>query len=176
MSRGTHPGEIDEGIALVLGVANSRRLEIEIIGNLIVVAAQRGHQPQLVNAGGIENQRSEIAESRTAIVQDFGDRGLQPILAAIPAHAGVVGKTIAVAAEADLIVGGIEAAVVENQLAFTIALEAGARDHVEHSIGAVAKLGRVAATLHLDGINVLRIELRANIAGDVGIGHGYTIN
>src|SRR5439155_10304856 len=134
MSRRAHPGEIDEGVALVLSVANSRRLEIEIIGNLIVVAAQRGDQPQLVNAGGIEDQRSEIAQPGPAIVQDFGDRGLQPILAAIAAHAGVVGKAIAVAAEADLIVGGIEAAVVEYQLAFTIALEAGSRDHVEHSV------------------------------------------
>ena len=80
------------------------------------------------------------------------------------------------AAEADLIVGGIEAAVVEHQLAFTIALEAGARDHVEHSIGTVAELGRIAAALHFDGINVFGIELRANIAGDIGIGNGHAVD
>ena len=55
-------------------------------------------------------------------------------------------------------------------------LESTAWDDVEHPAGALAVLGGVAAALHLDVVDVARVELRADTAGDVGIGDRDTVD
>ena len=57
-----------------------------------------------------------------------------------------------------------------------IALEAGARDHVEDAISAVAELGAVASAIDFEIVDVLGIKLRAEIGGDVGIGNGHAVD
>src|SRR5215831_1826046 len=78
--------------------------------------------------------------------------------------------------KADLVVGGVVAAIAGHQLSLARALEAGARRHVENAVGSVAILGRIAASLHLDVIDILGTELRADVAGDVGVGYGNAVN
>ena len=78
-------------------------------------------------------------------------------------------------AEADLIVGVVEAAVVGNEFGLAVALESRARHDVEDSIGAVAVFGIVAAALNFEVIDVFGIELRADVRSDVGVGHGHAI-
>ena len=58
------------------------------------------------------------------------------------------------------------------QFHLVVALEAGARNDVEHAVRAVAIRGRVAAALGLQVVDVFRIDLRADVAGDVGVGDG----
>ena len=52
-----------------------------------------------------------------------------------------------------------------------VALETAARNDVEDAVGAVADVGRVAAALDLDVVDVLGVDLRGEIAGDVGVGN-----
>ena len=80
------------------------------------------------------------------------------------------------AAAIDLVVGLVVAAVAEDQLAFAVAFETGARDGVEDAVGAVAVFGVVAAALHFHVVEVLGIDLRAHIAGDVGVGHRHAVD
>ncbi len=49
-------------------------------------------------------------------------------------------------------------------------------DNVENAVGAVAKLRAIAAAVDFQVINVLGIELRPNIAGDIGVGNGNAVD
>lgn len=74
--------------------------------------------------------------------------------------------------EADLIVRLEEAASGEDELALTVALEAGARDDVEHPVGAVAQGGVVGAAIDFKGVDVFGVDLWGDVGGDVGVGQG----
>ena len=52
-----------------------------------------------------------------------------------------------------------------------VAFEAVAREHVEDAIGAVADVGGVAAALGFERVDVLGVDLRADVGGDVGVGN-----
>ena len=78
--------------------------------------------------------------------------------------------------EANLIVRRVEAAVAGHQLGFVTALEPAASDHVENAVSAVAVLRRIAAALGFEVIDVFRIELRSDVARNVGIGHWNAID
>src|SRR2546425_6234555 len=109
-------------------------------------------------------------------MQNRGSGSLQAEIGAIAAHAGVIGKSISVAAEVELIVGLIEVANTEDELGFVVAFESGARGDVKNAVSAVAVVGGVAAALRLQSINVLGIDLRTEIAGDIGVWYGNTID
>src|SRR6266852_3501180 len=132
------PREVDEAVALALDIASSSRLVIRPVRDLKVVLAQRAHDPQLVRSIGIENQRSKPAKAAPEIVDHFGCRRLQAEIGAVAVEAGVVGKAPSVIAEAQLIVGLVEAAVAGHQLGLAVPLKTGTRHHVEHAVGAVA--------------------------------------
>lgn len=76
----------------------------------------------------------------------------------------------------DLVVGLIEIANRDHQVAFAITLKASSRHDVEDSICAVAIVCVVTAALHLQIVNVLGVDLRSQIVGDVGVRDGDTIN
>ena len=63
------PGKIYEGIALVLNIMNSCRLLFRIIWHLVVIAANRSHEPELVIRRLVEDQRTVSAESCGLVVQ-----------------------------------------------------------------------------------------------------------
>src|SRR5438132_11257015 len=104
------------------------------------------------------------------IMQDLGGRRLQSEVAVVAVEAGVIGKALRVAAEIDLVVGLMEIAVAQNEFRFAAALKPCARHNVEDAISAVAMLGRVAAALQFQIINIFGIVLGTDIAGYVGSG------
>ena len=79
------------------------------------------------------------------------------------------------AAEAELVVGLVEIAGGEDEFALVVALEAGAGHDVEDAVGAVAELGAVAAAVDFDIIDVLGIELGAEILRDGGVDDGNAV-
>src|SRR5438093_9690062 len=93
----------------------------------------------------------------------------------VSVQAGIVGEALCVAAKIELIVRGVEAAIVQQQFSFIVALEASASHHIEHAVGTIAVFGGVSTALHFDLIDVLGIELRTNIAGNIRIWHGDAI-
>jgi hypothetical protein len=98
-------------------------------------------------------------------------RSLQAKIGAVSREAAVISEALAVVAEAYLVIGLVEAAVARRQLGLAIALESGTRDHVKYAVRAVAVFGRVAAALHFDIVDILRVKLWANIRRDAGIRH-----
>src|SRR5262249_3192194 len=94
----------------------------------------------------------------------------------VAAGAHVVGGAVAVVAKADLIVGRVEISVAGHQLALARALEAGARSHVDDAVSAVAVFRGETSPLYLDVIDVLGIELRSHVAGNVSVGNRNAVN
>src|SRR5712692_12115325 len=151
-----------QGIALPLYVPNAVGLGVVIVWDLVEVSAHRAHQPELIGRAAVEYQRGEAAEAVDAIV-DYSRGGVrQPQIAAVSIHAPVVGEALGVAAEADLIVGLPELPEAGDDLGFPVAFESGSRNDIEDGVTAVAIFGGVAAALHLEIIDVLRIELRGD--------------
>ena len=74
-------------------------------------------------------------------------------------------------AEAELVVGLEEVAGGEDEFGLAVALEAGAGDDVEDAVGAVADVGGVAAALDFEVVDVLGVDLRGEVGGDVGVGN-----
>jgi hypothetical protein len=103
-------------------------------------------------------------------VKDLPDGWGEAVVAAVAVEARIVGEFFGVVAEVELGVGLVEAAGGEDELGLAVALEAGARDYVEDAVGAVAGVGGVAAALDFDVVDVFGIDLRAEVAGDVGVG------
>ncbi len=120
---------------------------VRIVRDLVVVLAKRGHHPQLISQVRVEDQRTEAAIPVLRIVGHIGRRRLQTQIAAVSVQAGVVSKTIGVAAEIDLTVSLIEVAKAVNQLGLVVALESGTRRDVENAVGPVAELRAITATV-----------------------------
>ena len=89
--------------------------------------------------------------------------------------AGVVGEALGVAAEAEGVVGLVEIAGAEDEFGLVVALEAGARNDVEDSVGAVAELRAVAAAIDFDIVEIFGIELRADVLRDGGVDDGNAV-
>src|SRR5438309_9646741 len=119
-----YPGEVPKRILLTLAVTHQRCLRISVVRHLKMILPRRAHKPQLIRRTSIENQRGERAVSIRLIVQDVRRRRLQAQIGTIAVYAGVIGKTVGVTAEAQLIVGGVIASIASDQLALIVALEA----------------------------------------------------
>jgi hypothetical protein len=165
-------------IAQAAAVKNSAFLIVEVwvVGNLIVIPAQRCHQPQLVGRIGVEDKRTEAAEAVGVVVNDLRNGRLQAEIAAIGVDAGVVGEAFGVAAEAEGVVGLIEISRAEDKFRFVVALEARAGYYVEDAVGTIAELRAVASAIDFQIVDILGIDLRAQVRGDVGVGHGHAID
>src|SRR5260370_1299030 len=126
-----NPGEGGERIALAVGVAQDRGWIAGIIRHLIKIAARLSNQAKLVLRIQVEDERSKAAEAVGGVVLDRGGWSLQAEIGAVAAHAAVIGKTIGVAPEVDLIIGLIKVGGGEDERVFTVVLKAGARGGVE---------------------------------------------
>src|ERR1022692_3366690 len=146
-----------------------------VVGNLIVILAQRGHEAQLVGGIDIENEGAEAAVAIFRVVNHLQNRRLDAEIAAVGVDAGIVGEAFGVTAEAEGVVGLVEIPGAEHELGLAVALEAGARDHVKDSISAVTELRAVAPAIDFEIVDVLGIELRPQVGGDVGVGYGYAV-
>ena len=79
-------------------------------------------------------------------------------------------------AQRHLCLAAVQVARVEHHLAVAVEFEPVPRQHVEHSIRAVAQVGVVAAALSLHGIDVLGIDLRPDVRRDLCIGNRHAID
>jgi len=109
-------------------------------------------------------------------VNDLRNRGLQAQIAAVAVDAGIVREALAVAAEAELIVGLIEIARAEDKFSLTVTLEAGPRDHVEHAVSAIPEFRPITSATHFQIVNIFRVKLRSGVRGDVRIGDRNAVN
>src|SRR5260370_33255167 len=166
----TNPGEGGERIVLAINVVQDSGGVAGIYRHLIKIAARLSDEAKLVLRVQIENERSEATEAIGDIVRDHGSRRLQPEIGAIATKAGVIREAIGMAAEVELIVSLIKDSSGEDKFGFVVAFESGARGYVEYAVGAVAMIGGGAATRGLESVNVLGIDLRAEVAGDVCVG------
>ena len=103
-------------------------------------------------------------------------RSLQAEIGAVSAEAGVITEAIAVTAEVELVVSLIEISARENKLGFVVTLESRTRRDVENAIRTVAVVSRVTSALRLHRVNVLRIDLRTEVAGDIGVRDGNAVD
>ena len=175
-------GGVAVGLALAVGEAAGvvesvlPVVDVGVLGNLVIVAAHLSDEAKLVGRVTVVEEGGETADSVLRVVDGLRDRRLQAEVAAVAAEAGIPGEFLAVVAEADLVVGLVEVSGGKHKFAFAAAFEAGARQHVEHAVGAVAQVGAVAAAFHFERVDVFGVDLRADVAGDVGVGDLDAVN
>src|SRR5712692_2568807 len=175
-SGSVHPRKVDKGVSLPLDVADAGGLVARRVRNLEIIRPDGGYQTQLIGGRGVEDQRSERAEAVAPIVQHVGRRSLQAEIRAVAVETGVVGEAVGVVAETDLVIRFVEAAEAGHNFGLAVALEAGAGDDIEDSESPVAVFGRIAAASDLNGLDVLGIKLRPDIAGDVRVRYGDAVH
>src|SRR5579863_9047931 len=149
---------------------------IRIVGNLIVIPAQRSHDAQLVGRINIKDEGDEAAETIFGVVNHLWNRGLDAEIATVKVDAGIVSESLGVAAEAESIVSLVEISCAEHQFSLAVAFKASAGSYIEHSVGAVADLGAVASAIDLEIVDIFGIDLRAQIGSDVGVGYGDAVD
>src|SRR5258707_15667815 len=104
-------------------------------------------------------------------VQRVGGGGPHPIIASIRVDASEIREALCVIAGVHLIVSLMERTISRVYLHFSIALKTRTGNNIEHAVSTVAVLGRVSAALHLEIIDVLRIDLGSGVTRDVGVGN-----
>jgi hypothetical protein len=124
----------------------------------------------------IENERGESSVTVLRIVKDLSDRSLQSIIASVSVCAQIVRKPLRVSSAADLVIGLIEISEAGGKIAFPVAFETGPRHDIEDAVRAVSISGLVAASFHLQIIDVLGVNHRAQIGGDIRVGYGDAVN
>ena len=70
---------------------------------------------------------------------------------------------------AGVVIGLAEIATAGDEFALVIPTEAGLGYDVEHAIGAIPLIGLVATALRFQRIDILGIDLRAQVVGDIGV-------
>src|SRR5260370_11585778 len=130
-----NPGEGGERIALAVGVAQDRGWIAGIIRHLIKIAARLSNQAKLVLRIQVEDERSKAAEAVGCVVLDRGGWSLQAEIGAVAAHADVIGKTLGVAPEVQLIIGLIKISGGEDELGFIVGLGSGSLGDVDNAVG-----------------------------------------
>src|ERR1700761_6096923 len=88
---------------------------------------------------------------------------------AIPIGAYVVREVIGVARDAQIVICLSEAPSACDQFPFVVPLQSGARYDVKDSIGAITLVRLIAASLHLEVIDIFWINSRSQIACNVGV-------
>ena len=147
-----------------------------IVGNLVVVPAQRSHKPKLVRSVWIKDERTETAVAVFGVMHDLRHGGFYSEIAAVAIHAGVIREPFGVTANVEFVIALIKIAEAGNELGLVIALESRAGNNVEDAVSAVAELSPVAATINFHVIDVLGIELRTKIGSDVRVRNGNAVD
>src|SRR5260221_1592345 len=125
---------------------------------------------------GIVDEGVDPADAVVVVVQRARLRRHESDVTAIGADACVVGKSFGVTADTNLAVSLLKVAVSGEQFDFAVAFESGTRNYIEHAIGTIAVVGGVSTTLNFDHVHIFWIELRTDIRGDVGVGHGNAVD
>src|SRR5690348_18228083 len=109
-------------------------------------------------------------------MDDCRGGSLQSEVCPVPIHAAVVSEPVGMAAQVELIIGLIEIPGAQRKFCLLVAFESRARHHAEHAVCPVAIVCSITASLGLQGIDVLWIDLRAQIARNVGVGNRYAVD
>jgi len=149
---------------------------VGVDGDLVIVLAQGCDHTILVPGIAIEDEGGESSVAVGRVVKNGRNRGLKSVIASIPVQAGIVSKSLGVPSATDLVVSLIEISGADHEIAFPVAFKTGAGRDVEDSVGAVAIVGVVAASLNFEVVDILGIDLRAHIVGNVGVGDGDTVD
>src|SRR5208282_3734403 len=91
-------------------------------------------------------------------------------------QACIVSESLGMPAKIDLIVCLVPIPQTHYDLCLIVPLKPGSRHDVENSIGTVSVIGFVTSSLNLQIVNILRVDLRAQIRGDIRIGYGHAVN
>src|SRR5258708_5562771 len=142
---------------------------------LVMVSAGRSDQAELVCGIFVEDKRSKGAQASGLVADRLWNRSFQTKVGAVSDKTAVVGEALGVVAETDLIVGVVEAAETGDDFGLAVTLEPGARNDVEDAESAVAVLGGVAAALDFNTVDVLGVELRADVGGNAGVGDRHAV-
>src|SRR5258708_10821985 len=167
-----HPGKISEDVALTFDVSHPDLLLSERIRDLEIIATGGTREANLVFGSCVENKRRKNAQAVVVIVKFSRFGGHEPDIGTCSAHAAIPGKTFGVVAETELAVSGMTAAVCCDKLGFTVTFKTGFGNDIECAVCAIAVFGGLAAALNFDHVEVLRIELRADVGGIVVVGNG----
>ena len=135
-----------------------------------MVLAVLGVEAELVVGGLVADDGDEAALGVGGVVEDLGDGRGQAVAGAGAGGAGVPGGAGGVVAEGKLGFAGAEIAAAHGQFGVLVELEAVAGKDVEDAVGAVADGGVVTAALGFELVDVLGIDLGAEVGGDFGVG------
>src|SRR5438874_2674171 len=122
----------------------------------------------------------KTVQTRTQVIAllNPGKSGLAACIfrSAVFVEAGVVCEAAGVPPEAELIVGLIEIANGKSEFGYVVTFEAGARRYVKDPVSAITIVGGITAALHFERVNVLGVNLRAQVTGDVVIGNRHAVD
>ena len=104
-------------------------------------------------------------------MEDGGNRSGQAIVGTRAGHAGVPCRCGGVVAEGELRFAGVEVPACNPEFSVAIPLEPIPGQNVEDAVGAVAHIGRITAALNFESVDVLGVNLRADVGGDLCVGN-----
>src|ERR1700751_1144847 len=147
------PGRCDVKIRLVLPIAQPARVVelvlpavgIRVVRNLVVVGSCLWPYTHLIRGVAIIDERCKAPITVYRIMYRLLGWRLQSIVAAIAVCAHVPGEFLRMIAKAQLVIGLVEISECQHKCAVAIALKPGARNNVEYAVGAISKVGPVAA-------------------------------
>ncbi len=108
-------------------------------------------------------------------MRDLRHGRLQAEIAAVRVDAGVVSEILGMASEAEGIVGLVEISGAQDEFSLVVALEAGAWNDVENSVGAVSELRAITAAVDFHILEIFGIELRSYVLRDGRIDDGNAV-
>ena len=174
--KGVDPSAGGEDVLLSLAIVKADGSLIGIVGHFEIVETNAAGKAKLVFFRRIVEQGSKSAAAHSLIVDIFKHRRFETPLGAVAAEAGVISKFFGVVAKAEPVIGGVVAAIAEEEFSFFVTLETVLGRDVKDSVDAVTIFGGVAACFRLQIGNIFGIELRSDIGGDVGVGNGDAID
>src|SRR5207237_4688429 len=108
----------------------------------------------------------EAARPVAVVVNDLFFGRFEAKVRTIAASAAIVCELWAMPAKAELVVRLVEAAVTSREIELPVLeFKSGSGDDVHHSVRAIAVFCRVSSAGDLNALNVLRIQLPADVTG-----------
>ena len=181
---GVNPGKDRIAVRFPLAVAERMRIKllvlevvrVWIVGNLVVVLAQLPVEAKLIFGVEVVEKRRESSVAVFGVVVNLCDRRFQAKIASVSIHTRVVGESLGVTPKVDLFVCLIKVPEGRHKFAIVVFLKSRSRQDIEFPIGAVAKCGIVAAAQNLHVVDILGIDLRSEVGGNICIRNGDAVD
>src|SRR5664280_3451239 len=109
-------------------------------------------------------------------MQNIRPRRFQAVVAPVAIDAREISELFRVASKVQLIVGLTERTVSRHHFRLIVPLKAGSGNDVEHAVRAIAIRGGIPSALGFEVVDVLRIDLGADVARDVGVRNGNAVD